>query len=122
VSRLIKIEVKGEVEFRSMFDRAWHPKLVEVLLWIETRYRVVITEGSRPPRRPGDVHATTPLRAFDLRSWVFDNPEWVANRINRAWVYDPDRPDMNVAVLHDSGEGIHFHIQVHDNTYLKGVI
>ena len=68
---------------------------------------------------PG-IHNTDPLRAIDLRSWTIRNPELIAEKINKAWIYDPKRPDKKACVYHDIGQGHHFHLQVHDNTTFKG--
>ena len=76
---------------------------------------------------PG-IHGTNPLRAIDLRSWTMRNPELIEEKINKAWIYDTDRPQYNVCVYHESKRtqpdgtikdlGFHFHLQVHDNTTL----
>ena len=68
---------------------------------------------------PG-IHGTNPLRAIDLRSWTMRNPEIIAEKINKAWIYDPKRPEYKVCVYHNIGQGYHFHLQVHDNTVIKG--
>ena len=117
----IPIAYKDETVLRHCSVR-WHPILIDVLLWIGrfTDEPIILTEGWRnaPKWKPSDIHCTDPLRAFDLRSWAFHSPERIEAEINRHWTYDPDRPRLNVALLHDSGNGLHFHIQVHDSTHL----
>ena len=101
----------------NMFSVAWHPTLIAVLKWLRVRYhsgQIVITSAYR--ENDTGVHGTTPLRGFDLRSRIFNNPEAICDDINMNWVYDPNRPGKKVAILHDVGKGMHFHIQVHDNT------
>ena len=69
---LLKMTFKDEEVFRAAFKVAWHPILVNVHLWIRDIFgKVIITETSRIATWPGDVHATDPLRAFDIRSWVY---------------------------------------------------
>jgi len=110
------LEFKDKEVLRNCFKNGWHPKLIEILVWtLENFSGSVITEGWRMAHA-GDVHCTNPLRAFDLRSWVFKEPELVEQKINQAWEYDPNRPEKQVAWYHDSGQGKHFHIQVHPNT------
>jgi hypothetical protein len=116
------IASKNEQVERNILAVAWHPKLIQLYQWIKDCYpEALITSAYRE----GDkgVHGTDPLRGFDLRSWVFDDPESVKDDINEMWVYDPTRPDKKVAILHDVGQGMHFHLQVHDNTqFLGGIV
>lgn len=104
----------------GMLEVEWHPKLIELLLCIEVRYsKVTITSAYRNKKiHPSDsgIHMTKPLRSFDLRSRDFANPTSVQNDLNHIWIYDPDRPWLNVVVYHNTGLGWHFHCQVHDNT------
>ena len=91
------------------------PTLVEIVVWILEEYdRVVITCGYR--EGDGGVHGTMPCRGIDLRSWVYPYPYAVSNKVNDMWEYDPDRPYLKCASVHDSGSGMHLHLQVHKNT------
>ena len=93
----------------------FHPALIDILVWLTEVYnRTVITCGYRPD--DSGVHGTNPCRGLDIRSWVFTNPIKVTQHINEMFQYDPERPEMNCAVFHDSGSGNHIHLQVHDNT------
>ena len=108
---------------RNILAVAWHPILIALFLWMCVRYskgKILLTDAYRK----GDkgVHGTDPLRGFDLRSSVFDNPELVAEDVNSVWIYDPDRPHMKCCILHDVGKGIHLHFQVHPKTIYKGEI
>ena len=105
----------------GMLKKPWHPKLISVLQWIVVRYskgQVVITSAYRDT---GGIHSTDPLRAFDMRSRHWREPERIEKDINDYWIYDPERNWFRVCLYHTvSGpEGWHFHIQVHDNTILN---
>lgn len=97
---------------------SFHPILIDIISWLEETYsRTCITCG----HRPGDkgVHGTIPCRGIDIRSWVFAKPKKIVEHINMRWQYDPERPKMKCAILHDVGSGEHIHIQVHPNTVRK---
>jgi hypothetical protein len=101
----------------KMLTVSWHPTLIALLKWLRVRHhtgQIVITSAFRWQDK--GVHGAIPLRAFDLRSWVFKDPKAVCDDINMNWAYDPKRPEKKVATLHDVGKGIHFHIQVHPRT------
>jgi hypothetical protein len=116
----LKTEYKSNKVYRNCHIVAWHPKLIDVIAWIlEKEGKVVHTSGYRPHKIHGKdsgVHATDPLRATDIRHYIYYNPERLRDEINESWTYDPNRPHLKVAFLHDTGLGKHFHIQVHDNT------
>ena len=115
------IQIKDKDILYGLMTHKFHPMLCRVMRWIcEEWSEVVITESYREKRHPNDVHGTNPVRAVDLRSWVYVKPELVAEKINANWQYDPKRPDMKVAVLHGEGHNKHFHVQVHPNTVRVG--
>ena len=68
--------------------------------------------------RIGDkgVHGTLPVRGVDIQCRDPAEGEWIEDRLNGKWIYDPDRPDKKVCMYHDVGQGAHIHIQVHPNT------
>ncbi len=113
------IQVKNTTVLAGMLLHKFDPKLVEVVSWIVDEFGLLFTESWRLAKHPGDLHSTTPVRAIDIRSWVYDDPEAVAAEINARWQYDPERPGKLCALLHDSGNGMHFHIQVHPRTIQK---
>jgi len=120
------IEIKDEnrkgkdIIFGLMFYK-FDPMLCRIVRWIcEEWSEVIITESYRDKRHKNDLHGVIPVRAIDLRSLIYVKPELVANKINKHWQYDPERPSMKVAVYHDTGEGPHFHVQVHPNTVRIG--
>ena len=93
--------------------------MVELLWWLEGQVELVLTSSFRKDKiHPKDsgIHCVLPIRAIDLRSWIFKNPQRIEKLINDNWIYDPKRPNIPVAYLHDTGQGVHFHTQVHDRT------
>ena len=100
-----------------------HPMLVKIDQWIFEKYGALfITSSWRPYKiHPGDsgIHSEIPIRANDLRSKIFTSPSEVEDCINQNWEYDPQRPELNVCVYHNSGQGWHFHVQVHQNTRVR---
>ena len=107
----------------AMFTRAWHPKLLEVLVWLTVRYsKNTITSAYRDHKihsKDSGIHMTDPLRAFDKRSKDYPDPDAIASDINAVWQYDPNRPHLQVCVYHNTGQGAHFHLQVHPNTIYR---
>jgi len=61
-------------------------------------------------------HGQLPLRAVDLRCWDVKFGKPIEAFINDTWVYDPGRPHLRCCIIHDTGQGLHFHLQVHPNT------
>lgn len=60
-------------------------------------------------------------RAVDVRTHDQDPAvvSEVCGVLNRRWVYDPDRPALNVALNRPHGTGPHVHIQAHPYTVLR---
>jgi len=112
------IQIKDSNVLRALMEKPYHPTLLDIVVWIADTYGVCITEGHREALHSGDVHNTDPCRAMDLRYWFYspDLARAICDNINCRWEYDSKRPDMRVAIIHNSGKGIHFHIQVHTNT------
>lgn len=94
----------------------YHPKLRELLLWLEEATGLNFTITSQFRINDMGTHGTLPLRADDLRIRNERIGEAIAEVINKHWVYDPHRPEMRCAVLHGEGADLHLHIQVHLNT------
>lgn len=117
-----KIEVKNATVLRNIMSYTFDPVLVSIICYIGEKYGACITEGWRAPRHPGDVHSTVPVRAVDLRHWIYESgvAEIIKRDINSRWQYDPNRPHMRCAIIHDAGRGLHFHIQVHPHTRRRG--
>lgn len=89
--------------------------LIEDLVDLVKGKDVVITEGWRPG---GGVHSTSPCRAIDIRSWIYTKEELdeIETAINSLWTYDPKRPEKKCMKVHDTGKGVHAHLQVHPNS------
>ena len=114
-----KIQVKNVEVLKALLSRRIHPMLLEIIFWIAEKHGLCFTEAYRAPRGRGDIHCTDPLRAVDLRSWFYEEDVAynIESSINQIWQYDPSRPDMRVAMIHQvEGGALHFHIQVHPNT------
>lgn len=91
------------------------PKLLEIAKFVVNHFGLsTVTSAGRP----GDkgVHGTWPIRGIDFRCHNTDLGRRVADSVNERWVYDPSRPEMQCALYHDAGSGIHLHLQAHYNT------
>ncbi len=115
-----KIYYSSERIYENCHVVPWHPRLIDLTKWIiETTEHVVFTSGYRPSpihSKDSGIHATDPLRAVDIRHFIYPHPDKLRDRINNAWLYDPKRKNLKCAFLHDTGLGMHFHLQCHDNT------
>ena len=121
------IGFKSHKVLGNMFRVPWHPKLIDLFIWLVCSLntnggeKCTVTSAWRPIKiHPNDsgIHITNPLRAFDMRSSGFDDPEDIATKINQCWIYDYDRMHMKTCRYHNVGQGDHFHFQVHDHTML----
>ena len=126
----MRVEIKNKKTMRNFLGSGYHPILIDVVCWMYDEFKdfsyyvfgvaeIIFTCGYREGST--GVHGTIPTRGIDIRSWVFKHPEKIEKKINDTWIYDPERPEMNVAWVHDSGKGSHFHIQVHPNTVRRDV-
>jgi hypothetical protein len=113
-----KIEIKSPVVLKGLMGKRFSPMLIEIISDLASLHGVMITESFREKRHDNDLHGVDPVRAVDVRTWCY--PEYEKNsmfqRVNDLWFYDPERPWLLVAVVHDSGAGLHAHIQVHPRT------
>jgi hypothetical protein len=73
--------------------------------------------------RPGDPGVHGHFRGLDRRCRNKALGNAMKEYINSRWIYDPDRPDMQVAVAHETVDketgkkkGFHIHLQAHNNT------
>ena len=114
-----------KVEFKDGILANWGPyskmpQTDRIFWWIvDMLGDVVVTSAHRSRKIHGGdsgIHMAVPLRAFDLRSYIYSDPFAVQDEINANWIYDPYRPQFNVCVYHDTGRGVHFHVQTHPNT------
>ena len=111
------IEVKDIQVLKSIMDHEFDDMLWHILSNILGMYsKIVITEGYRDQLHSNDLHGVIPVRAIDIRSWIYDNPEKIEQIINTRYTYDPQRPEYQCCVYHTTGHGMHFHIQVHPRT------
>ncbi len=112
------IEIKNNSVLSGLMLHKFDPVLTEIVCWLAGTHGLVMTESFRPALHPGDVHSTDPVRAVDIRSKCYDGDlaGRIRDEINALWQYDSNRPQMKCAIIHDVGNGIHFHIQSHPNT------
>ena len=116
------IIIKDTDVLRGMMERRFDPLLINIILDIAKTHGVCITESYREKRHMNDLHGTQPVRAIDARFWAYGSDRAgyeIQHWINSKWSYDPGREKMQVAVVHDTGSGVHFHIQVHGKTRLR---
>lgn len=114
------LKYKSIKVLRNLIQPAWHQTLTALFLEMYMMLDVMYFTSGYREGDPG-CHGTIPLRAYDLRSRVYKDPQSIVDRVNSRWIYDPDRAQKTVAMLHDVGRGIHMHFQVHDKTHYKGV-
>lgn len=112
------ISYKNHTVFARSVTVPWHPELISLLIWVDITKKIsMITSAFRPA--DNGVHGQVPLRGLDIRSRDYESPEWLVDYINEYWTYDPMRPKFKCAILHDI-MGEHIHLQVCDNTQMKG--
>ena len=110
------ILIKNTSVLKALLSKEYHPLLIEIVLdAISVAENVVVTEGWR---EGGGVHSTDPCRGLDIRSWIYSATKLreIQDYINSRWVYDPKGPTMECIILHNTGQGIHLHLQCHPNT------
>jgi hypothetical protein len=114
------ISVKDKKVLIGLMFVPFHTNMLELVDWLCDRIgEICITSGFRI-NNENSVHGAVPCRGLDLRSIIYQNPQGIVDMINAHWIYDPDRPNMKCAILHNTGSGFHIHLQVHDNTISTG--
>lgn len=109
------ISIKSVHTLESLLKVEYHPTLIRLAVWFSIRNSyLIITSAYRNFDR--GVHGTDPCRGIDARSWVFDNPQAIADDVNANWVYDPMRLNLKCCVYGDEKHKDHFHLQVCDKT------
>lgn len=90
------IGIKNHATFTEVVAVQWHERLQDVFRWVCRTYpgRVVVTSAFRA--QDTGVHNTKPLRAVDLRSRMFTDPDRVADRINERWIYGDNAHEVCV--------------------------
>ncbi len=102
-----------EIDYKQM--KFIHPTLITVVDDFEKEFGSKRVTSLHRMHDPG-IHGTLPLRAIDIGEQNGAVGVILENWLNTRWVYDPDRPTLNVALYHDVGRGKHLHVQVHKNT------
>jgi len=93
-----------------------HPKLKHLMDDYETFFGTEQTITSLYRPSGVGVHSVIPVRAADMRCRQDIVGYAVEQYMNERWVYDPQRPSMQVCIFHDTGQGKHIHLQAHKNT------
>jgi len=120
-----EIRLKDVTVLQGLMERNFAPLLVIIICKVAETFGFVLTESWREKKHRNDLHGTLPVRAVDLRFWCYENDQKayeIMHWINKRWVYDPKRPEIDVAIIHDSGQGIHFHLQCSPNTISRQYI
>ena len=110
------ILIKNIAVLKALLAKEYRSLLIEIVLDVySVASEIVITEGWR---EGSGVHSTDPCRGIDLRSWIYSAKRLreIQEYINSKWIYDPKRSTMECCIIHDVGQGIHLHLQVHPNT------
>ena len=115
-----EIIIKDVTVLRGLMERRYSPLLINIICAVANKFGLIITESYRDKTHMNDLHGTLPVRAVDLRSWCYitDKKAYeIMHWINKKWMYDPNRPDKKVAIIHKTKHGsIHFHIQSSQKT------
>lgn len=116
---MIRLKAKDEGVFYNLLGVRVHYRVTEILVALGKWGTPVVTSAYREHKahaKDSGIHSTDPLRAVDIRSWIYSDPEMIVDWINLQWEYDNQRPWMKCAILHNTGSGEHIHVQVHPNT------
>ena len=100
-------------------ERNFAPLLVTIICEVVQEFGIVMTESYREKKHDSDLHGVNPVRAIDKRCWCYKTDQMaykIMHFINKKYVYDQRRPEKDVAIIHNAGQGRHTHIQVHPNT------
>ncbi|MCP3944521.1 MAG: hypothetical protein GY710_24005 [Desulfobacteraceae bacterium] len=112
------IKIKDSNVLEGLMLNRFDPMLTTIIIWVAVTFGLVMTESFRNKTHANDLHGEKPGRAIDLRTWCYpeDLAYKIRDKINQKWIYDPNRPEKQVAIIHDVGKGLHFHIQTHPST------
>lgn len=91
------------------------PKLKTIVKAIYAKFGLDVVTSAYRFGDPG-VHGQMPLRGIDLRCRDAIIGNHIANWINKKWQYDFTRPKKKCAICHNTGKGLHIHLQSHPNT------
>ena len=110
--------IKNPEIMRTIFERRGEPILINIQEYLARKYGIVITEWYREKLHMNDLHGCIPVRAMDLRFRCYPEPFAynIMQDINNTWEYDYKRPEKLCGIIHNAGNGIHFHVQVSPNT------
>jgi hypothetical protein len=116
------VVIKSNYIYTGLMMGKFPPILVEMSLYLHKlldnhKTIAVITSAYREDSE--GVHHY--YRGIDYRSWELTNDQIdsICLEINNKYEYDPMRPDKECLIHHDTGRGLHFHLQSHPNTELR---
>jgi len=119
------MQYKNEKD-RNDFEKI-HNKLKKLLTHLDEttkllfKKEIIITSLFRKKENDSGIHETG--RAADIRTEnYFTDAEIkvILGLINNTVMYDPERPEMKVAIYHTVEKSTwHIHLQVHENTEIK---
>ena len=118
-----EVVIKNPDVLRSLMEYRFEPIRVSIVIYIANKHGIIITEGYRVKKHRNDLHGTIPVRAIDIRSWVYPDTKVyrIMTAVNNKWEYDFKRPNKKTMIVHDVGRGIHAHIQCSPNTRLRSI-
>jgi hypothetical protein len=93
--------------------------LRQIVTEFEEQTGITLTVTSLYRIKDNGVHGQLPLRGIDCRMKNERIGNVIADIINEKWLYDYHRPWKKCAIFHDTGKGLHIHIQTHPNTKRK---
>jgi len=91
-------------------------KLRRMATWAEDQTGLEFTLTSQFRINDPGVHGQLPLRGIDWRMRNKAVGNAIVDLINAEWKYDSSRPHLRCAKLHNTGQGLHIHLQVHQKT------
>ena len=113
------LKFKDEKIMHNFCDVRIHPILTDIINYIlQLHGEVIVTSAFRPIKihqTDSGIHSTDPLRALDIRHYIYNNPDALVDIVNRKFTYDPKRPTKKCAIFHNT-KGWHIHLQCHDKT------
>jgi hypothetical protein len=100
----------------AMYDLAYEFAQIH---WCNFNKPAVVTSIFRNKKDDSGVHAL--WRAVDFRTHHLDEGEktWLTDYFNQHFVFDDDRPQFKVMIIHGKDLNEHAHLQIHQHTYRK---
>jgi len=112
------MQFKTEDLRRQWSEADLDPRLRDLVEFVDldlrrTEEREAVVTSLIRTDNPSSVHAYGRGADIRTRDWPAGLPEGLAHKINVLFVYDPERPEKQCALVHNVGQGTHLHLQVH---------